>query len=392
MSVLRLMPLVKSSVKNSRARTAVFFIFILFCVTCILLTTSIIMPLGYNMEYKVNRHPYNLEITAELYKGDTVDKDMEKIRSLPHVTDVYKSPGSISVFDAGGKLSTGFFLSYFHNGYTPVITSGRNVDAGERDTAVMPEFVRMNDPETQRSIEFDCKTLVGTTLKLQDQYQNEYHIMVVGTYDITDPALDTDEIFVDFDALKEYSNKLPDDRETVSCRVILDNYRNSDTVKAACEDIAKYCYSNSFNIDLNSFNMSLIVLLIVLAVFLALVVIGTAVFVSSCVSNRTRELALYRSLGFRYSHIFTVIFTEYLIMLVLATAASVLISLAAAVWFINPYLDKIIGSGLMAMQVRLDFLSVALVFLTFLLIILVICINATRRSGKIPLAVLLKER
>lgn len=216
--------------------------------------------------------------------------------------------------------------------------------------------------------------------------------MVVGTYDITDPALGTDEIIVDFDALKEYSNKLPDDRDTVTCRVIIDNYRNSDTVKAACDDIAKVCYPNSFNIDLSSFNMSLIVLLIVLAVFLALVVIGTAVFVSSCVSNRTRELALYRSLGFRYRHIFTVIFTEYLIMLVLSTAASVLISLAAAVWFINPYLDKIIGSGLMAMQVRLDFLSVALVFLTFLLIILVICINATRRSGKIPLAVLLKER
>lgn len=392
MKALRLMPLVKSAVKNSKARTIVFLIFILFCVTCVLLTTSIIIPMSINMEYKVNRHPYNLELNAEIFKGDTSDSDVEKIKAIPHVTDVYQVPRSINVFETEGKLSSSFFLTYFHNGYTPVITSGRNVKSGEKNAAVLPEIVRMNDPETQRSIEFDCKTLVGTTLKMQDEYRNEYNLNIVGTYDITDPALSSDELIVDFEQLEEYRAKLPDDSETVLHSIIIDNYTNRDSVENACKDIAKFCYSNSFNIDLSSFNMSLIVLLIVLAVFLIMVIIGTAVFVSNCVSNRTRELALYRSLGYKFRHIFTVIFTEYFLMLLLATIVAVLISLAAAVLFINPYLDEFIGGGLMAMRVQLDSVSVAAVFAVFLLIIIIICLIAARRTGKIPLAVLLKER
>ncbi|MCQ4022894.1 MULTISPECIES: ABC transporter permease [unclassified Ruminococcus] len=392
MRALRLMPLVKSSVKNSRARTAVFFIFILFCITCILLTTSIILPMGYNMEFKVNQHPYNLELTAELSKGDTVERNVEELKKIPHVVDVYKAPQTIRVFDADGKMNLSFFLSYFHNGYIPEITYGRNVNEGEKNTAVMPEFVKMNDPETQLSIEFDCKTLVGQVLKLSDENQNTYELNIVGTFNVTDPALDTEEIILDVEQLNAYQTNVNNDRNTEPYCVIIDNYRNMNSVQSACDNIAEYSYTNSFKIDLNNFNMSMIVLLIVLTVFLAMVVIGTSVFVSNCVSSRTRELALYRSLGYRYSHIFIIIFTEYLLMLIAATIASVLISFAAATIFINPYLDKTIGGGIMSMQVQLDFLSIALVFCAFLLIITIICVNATRRTERIPLAVLLRER
>lgn len=392
MKITRLLPLVKASFQKSKTRSIVFFLFILFCVTCILLTVSIIMPMGYNMEYKVNRHPYNLELTAELPKGDTVDSDVEQIKAIPHVVDVYKVPFSISVFNTDSTLNTGFFLNYFHNGYNPVITSGRNINPGEENAAVLPEFVRMNDPVTQRSIEFDCKTLVGTTLNLQDEYQNIYNLNIVGTFDTTDPALTTDNIIIDFEQLVAYREKLPDDSDRVPYRIIVDNYRNSDSVKNACNDMSMICYENSFNIDLSNFNMSLIVLVIVLLVFLVMVIIGTAVFVSSCVSNRTNELALYRSLGYLPKHIFTIIFSDYFIMLIAATVVSLLISFAAAGFIINPYLNQIIGNGIMAMQAQLDAKNILLVFAIFLIIIILICIRATKRTGKIQLAVLLKER
>ena len=66
-----------------------------------------------------------------------------------------------------------------------------------------------------------------------------------------------------------------------------------------------------------------------------------------------------------------------------------IISVAAARLIIDPYLDSLLGGTIMAMNAEIGIVNVLLVFIAFLIIILCVCIRATRRTGKIELSVLL---
>ncbi len=389
--ILRLMPLVKASYKRNKARSVVFFLFMLFCVICILLTVSVILPMWGNMETKINNHPYNVELSALLTLHD--DETPAKLERIEHVERVYYSPFAIDVTDVDNVVGGYTRINYLHNDYMPEITAGRAIKAGEKNAAVMPETIKIRNPETQRMTELDCKKLVGKEIRLKDMSGNDYKIKIVGTYSLTDPALYGDDICTTYEQMLEYDKKIPhEDDNGKRYSVIVDHKSNRDAVEKQCNEIVTTYFENSFKIDADSFNIAIIVLLCVLAAFLVMVVIGTSVFVASCIGARTNELALYRSLGYKSRHIFTIIFTEYFVEFLFAIAAAVIISLAAARLIIDPYLDSLLGGSIMAMNAEIGIVNVLLVFIAFLIIILCVCIRATRRTGKIELSVLLKER
>ena len=388
--ILRLLPLVRASYKRNRIRSAVFFLFMLFCVILILLTVSVILPMWSNMETKINNHPYNVELTAIIADGD--EKTPERIKSVDHVVNVLYSPPMINAADVDNLLGGDASIQYLHNGYMPEITAGRAIREGEKNAAVIVQTIKTLDPKTQRSVEIDCKRLVGRTVKLLDMEGNKYAIKIVGTYSSTDPALYGNSLYTTYPQMLEYDKRITHDKGRSDYSVIVDHASNRDAVERDCGEFADIFFINNFKIDVGNFNMALTVLLCVLAAFLIMVVIGTSVFVSSCISGRTSELALYRSIGYKFSHIFTVIFCEYLFYLVVSTAAAVIIAFASAELIINPYLDSLLGDSIMAMRAQIGAANILAVFLTLLIIIFIVCINAARRTGKIELSVLLKEK
>lgn len=390
MKVFSFLPLVKASYTKNKVRSMVFVLFIAFCVACILLTVSVILPMWDNMENKVNNHPYNREITSVVSVNDT--KTPQKLAEIDHVVEVKRSTGYINATNTGGEIMNPLAMSYLHNNYSPVITNGEMFDSNDENVAILPEIIHDIDPQTQARVDINCKDFIGKELEFCDDYGNSYKFKIVGTYDITDPALNTETIFIPYNQMVAISDTLPNDDGEVLYSVIVDHYRNREAVLEKCMEFSDSYFGNDFNIDLNSFNMSLIVLLVVLLVFLIMVVIGTVIFVSSCIKGRTNELALYRSLGYKPNHIFTIIFTEYFIMLLVGFILAVGISLVLAQIVINPYLSSSVGEGIMSMQVQLNAVNILTVFVVFIAIIVIVCINATKRTGKIQLAVLLKER
>ena len=286
-----------------------------------------------------------------------------------------------------------FTLSYFHNDYTPVITSGRTVNEDELGMAVIADSIPSTDPLTQRRTEIDGKSLIGKTLDFQDESGNNWSFKIIGTFDVTDPALDEMKIYTSFRQLEQISAAVNDSSSSTPYSIIVDNYRNRDAVEAECSEIVDLVYyGNSFNIDLSNYNTALVALLIVLALFIVMVIIGTSVFVSNCIGNRINELALYRSLGFKAGHIFTIIFAEYFMLLLVGIVLSVAASFAVGELIINPYLGKTFGEGLMAMQVEFSIFYILIVFLIMTVITAAVCLRATLKTGKIQLTVLLKER
>lgn len=394
MTALRLLPLARASIKRYKTRSVVFMLFAMFCAACVLLTVSIIIPLWSNMENKVNSHPYNLELTAEMSEtGESLDNKLSEIESLEHVVSVYKSCFDAQLFGTSQELNDMFTLSYFHNDYTPVITSGRVVNNDELGVAVIASSIPSTDPVTQLRTEIDGKSLIGKTLDFQDDAGNIWNLKIIGTFDVTDPALDEMKIYTSFRQLEQVSAGVNDSSSLTPYSIIVDNYRNRDSVEAECAEIVDLVYyGNSFNIDLSSYNTALVALLIVLVLFIVMVIIGTSVFVSSCIGNRINELALYRSLGFKPGHIFTVIFSEYFFLLLGGIILAVIASLAVGEILINPYLKDTIGDGLMAMRVELNIINILIVFLIMSVITAAVCFRATRKTGKIQLTVLLKER
>lgn len=394
MTALRLLPLARASIKRYKTRSVVFTLFTMFCAACVLLTVSIIMPLWNNMENKVNSHPYNLELTAEMSEtGESLDNKLSEIEALEHVVKVYKSCFDVQLFGTSNELNDMFTLSYFHNDYTPVITSGRTVNEDELGMAVIADSIPSTDPLTQRRTEIDGKSLIGKTLDFQDESGNNWSFKIIGTFDVTDPALDEMKIYTSFRQLEQISAAVNDSSSSTPYSIIVDNYRNRDAVEAECSEIVDLVYyGNSFNIDLSNYNTALVALLIVLALFIVMVIIGTSVFVSNCIGNRINELALYRSLGFKVGHIFTIIFAEYFMLLLVGIVLSVAASFAVGELIINPYLGKTFGEGLMAMQVEFSIFYILIVFLIMTVITAAVCLRATLKTGKIQLTVLLKER
>lgn len=201
------------------------------------------------------------------------------------------------------------------------------------------------------------------------------------------------KIYTSFRQLEQISAAVNDSSSSTPYSIIVDNYRNRDAVEAECSEIVDLVYyGNSFNIDLSNYNTALVALLIVLALFIVMVIIGTSVFVSNCIGNRINELALYRSLGFKAGHIFTIIFAEYFMLLLVGIVLSVAASFAVGELIINPYLGKTFGEGLMAMQVEFSIFYILIVFLIMTVITAAVCLRATLKTGKIQLTVLLKER
>lgn len=394
MTALRLLPLARASIKRYKTRSVVFTLFTMFCAACVLLTVSIIMPLWNNMENKVNSHPYNLELTAEMSEtGESLDNKLSEIKALEHVVKVYKSCFDVQLFGTSNELNDMFTLSYFHNDYIPVITSGRTVNEDELGMAVIADSIPSTDPLTQRRTEIDGKSLIGKTLDFQDESGNNWSFKIIGTFDVTDPALDEMKIYTSFRQLEQISAAVNDSSSSTPYSIIVDNYRNRDAVEAECSEIVDLVYyGNSFNIDLSNYNTALVALLIVLALFIVMVIIGTSVFVSNCIGNRINELALYRSLGFKAGHIFTIIFAEYFMLLLVGIVLSVAASFAVGELIINPYLGKTFGEGLMAMQVEFSIFYILIVFLIMTVITAAVCLRATLKTGKIQLTVLLKER
>ena len=112
--------------------------------------------------------------------------------------------------------------------------------------------------------------------------------------------------------LEKYSEKSADDEnESITYSLALAKGTNKQQLIDECEKYGGVAYENSFRIDLSTFNLSLIIMVIVLAVFLVMTVMGTSIFISGCIKNRTNELALYRALGYKTGHIFVIIFFSF---------------------------------------------------------------------------------
>ena len=394
--------LLKSSVASNKLSTTLYCIFIIFSTVLILISVSIAFPLKANIEEKINNHISNRELVTE-FKADASDElikqNIDEIKKLEHVEEVYKMPSLLGVSETSGALYDGYSLGFIHTGSEAVITSGRAFDESETGVALVPQNIRDFNPEDNRIYDISGESLIGKTLIFTDECENSHKVKVVGAYSTSDPLYSNTQILIPQADLNKYTDEVLKNASSgglsissdKSYIILIDNAENTNKVLDEVLFI-RTAYRQPSLIDADTYNTALYILLAMLAFFIVMVVLGFFMFVKSNVNGRTDELALYRSLGYKSKHIFYILFSEHLLFGILSLAFGVIITVMLDIFVVNPYLEMLVGNTIMSMSVGVNPIEVCLIFLFFTAILLVVCRKGVRRSEKIDLTVLLRER
>lgn len=394
--------LLKSSIASNKLSTALYCIFIIFSTVLILISVSIAFPLKANIEEKINNHISNRELVTE-FKVDSSDElikqNIDEIKKLEHVETVYRMPALLGVTETSGALHDGYSLGFIHTGSEAVITSGRAFDESETGVALVPQNIRDFNPEDNRIYDISGESLIGKTLVFIDECENSHKVKVIGAYSTSDPLYSGAQILIPQADLNKYTDEVLKNASSgglsissdKSYIILIDNAENTEKV---LDDVLfiRTAYRQPSLIDADTYNTALYILLAMLAFFIVMVVLGFFIFVKNNVNGRTDELALYRSLGYKSKHIFYILFSEHLLFGILSLAFGVIITILLDIFVVNPYLEMLVGNTIMSMSVGVNPIEVCLIFLFFEAILLVVCRKGVRRSEKIDLTVLLRER
>ena len=393
--------LVKSSLFSRK------FIFILFCLftslstILILITIGIIAPLRYNIDNNINNHILNRELITEFDKETSdklINEKIEKINGFNYVTDVYRIPTQLNVTESSGILFNNYNLNCLHNGFNSLITNGKSFNETDTNVALVPETINDFNQDKHIVNTIAGKDLIGKKLSFTDEFGLIYEPTIVGTYNTSDPIFTGDEILIPKSDLLKLNSLVLDSSQAISSIssekryiILIDTTEHMDK---AIDELSNICniYQNNIGIDTESYNLALYILIVALISFVILVIAGFLLFINNNVNNRTNELALYRALGYKSKQIFYIIFTEHLLLGIISITIGIILTAIFNTLIINPYLFTLVGNTIMDFTVTITALQVLFIFIFFIAILSVVCQRAVKRSEKIDLTVLLRER
>lgn len=394
--------LLKSSIASNRLSTALYCIFIIFSTVLILISVSIAFPLKTNIEEKINNHISNRELVTE-FKADSSDvlikQNIDEIKKLEHVEEVYKMPSLLAVSETSGTLHDGYSLGFIHTGSEAVITSGRAFDESETGVALVPQNIRDFNPEDNRIYDISGESLIGKTLVFIDECDNSHKVEVVGAYSTSDPLYSDTQILIPQADLNKYTDEVLKNASSGGLSISSDKsyiilIDNAENTEKALDDVLfiRTAYRQPSMIDADTYNTALFILLAMLAFFIVMVVFGFFMFAKNNVNSRTNELALYRSLGYKSKQIFYIIFSEYLFLGLISIAVGIITTMFLNSIFVNPHLFTLVGNTIMEMTVSITLTQIVFIIMLFILILLLVCRSAVKRSEKIDLTILLREQ
>ena len=391
--------IIKASLKSNKALSAMFCFFVLISYVLIFLAVGIIVPLGVNIETRLNRHIINREINiemSEVVSEEEKARRLKEISEIEGVIDIYDNPYTFSVEEVNGLLGEGFELDFVHKYFVPTINDGRIFDENERGVALVPAHVSGYNPSLGIIQETDGSALIGKTLELEDRSGNVNRFEVVGTFDTTDPFFSGKEVLVPREELLEIKDEfleaMPDGmyEDEYSAIVVTDSHKHTEEIYKKVEKITN-SYRPKLPFDVESFNTAFVILLGSTVFFIVLTVFGFYMFLKGNINARTNELALYRAMGFNFKNLFKIIAGEHLVLTWLSIILGAGVFYSLAYFVVNPYLYSFLGSTYMEMTINSNPLFAILIAAVYIVITFSVTTTAVKRSEKIDLTVLLRE-
>ncbi len=397
--------IVKASLKSRKLSSGMFCFFVAISFVLIFIAIGIIVPLGQNIETKINRHIIKREIGASMsYTTNEEERQrrIDKIMTIPHVVDMYEDTSLITMSETNGVLSESYIFRFVHRFFDLRILNGRAFDESESGVALVPAYFEEYNAKEQMIVKINGEDLVGQTLEFCDWTGVPRKTQIVGTYDNTDPIFNSkrtilipyaDAVRYDEEAYEYEVQNAPEGAEIRRDHhyiIVTDSHRNTRAVLEEAQKVTTCC-EEYLNIDEETYNTAFIILLAVTVFFTVLTVLGFYMFLKSNINARTNELALYRAIGYNSKALYRIIFAEHLLLTACSLAFGVGAYYLLAHFAVNPYLDSMFGSTFMAITVSNNPLIAVVLIIGYILVTLLVCRSAVKRTEKIDLTVLLRE-
>lgn len=404
MKISSLNLLVKSSIKRNVGKNIFFLVFLAFAVVLTTVTVSVMLPFCDNVENKLNNHLYNRMFNVEI-PSSTVDTAIKKVNDTHHVQDVYTYLDSMSVSDITGSLESEYTMCSLVHEAAPLIVDGRLFRDDERNVAIVPDNIRDYSQSQRKLKNINGSDLVGKQLTFLTE-GDDYTVTVVGTYSLSDPMFTGKQIIIPEQEMKSLNDKIQlennnsfiddeqyDGEKKSIFTVLVDNHSNTDDVIENISNQGIDCHkAYKLNFDTASYQVAAVILMIMFALLIVMVFVAVSAFVNNHIKSRTVEIAMYRALGYRSSNIFIILFAEYLVMGIIALAFGLGISLIVLQATVNPYLNEFLGQTIMTMTASITPINLLVMVCTIILIELLACLIATKKTNVIKLMILLQER
>ncbi len=390
--------LIKSSIISEKFPLLFYSLFIIISTVLLSISISIVIPLENNIDEKINNHILNREITVSFPKNLSNKDITQKINEIKNIKDVdyvYEIPAAIDTNEQSGVLYDDYKFNFIHKGFPLSVSSGRCIKETEQGVALIPNKIRDYNEETQHFNIMQGKDLIGKTLKFSDITGKIHNIKIVGSYDSSDPIFTKNEILIPRNELLKYSKNvskntesdLSDERGYI---VVTKSKSSLDTVLADVEKIST-AYNTPLDIDVNTYNVALFVLIAGTVILSILVILGFYMFLKNNIDNKTMELALYRSLGYKSKNIFYIIFSQHFVTGIISLIIGLVLAEVLNRNVINHYINNLVGNTFMKMNIYLNIYQIIFFVIALIIILLFVCKKAVKRSEKIDLTILLAE-
>lgn len=391
--IIRFFGIAKASVIRGKAKTVLFGLFIAVSVFLLTAVVAFMRPLWYNVEHKINDHILNRECVVYLEDLEQIPEDTARIKETEHVKDVFFQPPQVEASDTSGELYGYYQLDAFHPGYEPIITAGRAISDTETGVVLVPEQFSDYNEAKKQTVQVDGKQLIGKELLMQDMSGNTHKLKVAGAYNTADPLFSGTQFIIPQKELYRFAQQceLITDKMRERYVVVADSYKNLDSLMETLRKDYPTNKEESLNFDVEPYQTAILMLSGMFAVFVAMILAGACIFISSCLKTRKKEIALYRALGYKTHHIFQVFAIEYLTNGIICTILGAGLWQLAAYLAVNPYLDSLFGNTIMAMSLAFNPADALIILAVFAAIILLACLQAAVKSNRIEPIVLLRE-
>lgn len=398
--MFKLMGIAIKNIYRKTFKTVVFSLIIAVCISGLMLSFSLNKSIDYALESNIDSFS-NREIIVGINnsEGKSSEEYINYLKSIPHIKEVYKFvPKIMAAIKNDSILSRGgYVINSGSSECFPIITKGRSFGVKEKNVAVIPENIYIQNGINRSMEKIQGNSFIGKTLSLV--YSNNdgssefsYDCEIIGLYR-NQFGNTTNSIFIPLNDMYEISTNSGHykSESNLIFTVVADKQQFADSVikqLSSAGNISSELYNSSGSNEIRTYKLvsrinGYMVYLILVFLFLILYLCVT----NLAISNKN-QIALYKALGYNNRHIFYIVFSESLIISFIGYLGGIIITLLAVSLFINPILYKM---ALLTLSQFPPLLSFIIPFISIILTAFMVSMFSYFRVKNIYPAILLKQ-
>ncbi len=387
--------LLKSLYRN-KSKSLIYLGLMGFCIFFLSVAYSLAFAYYFSIDSNLNTVPEYRSFILEINNQEvnlSLEEWVNKLKQYENISEAYEYIGPLNAhlegFESSVLLDSGDSL------YIPKTMIGRGfMDVEQEEVTILPSKLILHEANGYKEIE--TKDYIDKKLTIRyptiDSIQTYLELKVIGVYEVIEGSKEN-KLFIplsDYHNLIKSQNNSTGDKESgvnefYSLIVVVDDYRNFDTTVKALNT------NREFNVILSEDNIldtNLIAAIKAISLIMFLIIIIITFFtirvvIDASIHDRSREIALFKAIGYNNRHIFCMIFTEAIILSGISCMIALIFSKITITYIINPYLSSRISDNLIDIYLRTSIAEGIVVFILIILLSLLSSLNILRKTNKI---------